>query len=121
GAQEAEPDPRREGQARVDRGDVGSQRRPATRQAHLGARPVLTRFARSVPTPARLRRAPQTPSASSTAPAVGLPFSSGGPSGAHSLRSLRSTPARLRRTPQTPSASSTALAVGLPPSIDLGA
>src|SRR5207247_6203500 len=30
GAQEAEPDPWREGQARVDHGDVGSQRRPAT-------------------------------------------------------------------------------------------
>src|SRR5207247_7299590 len=72
GAQEAEPDPRPEGQARVDHGDVGSQRRPAS-QTHLGARPVLTRFARSVSTPARLRRAPQTPSASSTALAVGLP------------------------------------------------
>src|SRR5438034_6729384 len=43
-------------------------------QTFLGARPLLA-YARCAPTPARLRRAPQTPSASSSALALGLPLS----------------------------------------------
>src|SRR5206468_3181947 len=39
------------------------------------ARPLLARYARCAPTPARVRRAPQTPSASSSALALGLPLS----------------------------------------------
>src|SRR6266480_5235334 len=46
----------------------------------LGARPVLAPFGRRGPTPARLRRAPQTPSAGVSALALGLPDNAGGPS-----------------------------------------